>query len=336
MFTHQVRERHCKIAAGRQISFPNTFEASFFLQPLQPFGGTAGDGRTAIRAVAARTLFNANNGHHFIQSETPLQPLEVEIREPDRTITVKGNRLVLSGRVESYDELDATLHSIFFGLPILLNVEFADPPVVERVEGRVGDVPFRWELDNWRMEFLTTTQDEQEQKALSSWARFNVISNPGNRRLLAALHYFHVFCRLSRAGQSPWEFMAEAIVNLSKILEVLFPPTGDGLTIAAARVGLGNLGYSRDQVERHFIPSMALRNNIDSAHVDLSIFTVPQLRVIHSYTEAAELAFRELLSKILTEIEAGEYQVTQYTESHLDDRTAKIVERLSQHQRTAQ
>jgi len=268
-------------------------------------------------------------GHHFIESKTPLQPLEVAIEEPIRRVKFRGNEFSINGRVETFEELDATLYSIFFGLPILLNVEFGDPPVVERVEGKVGDVPFRWELNNWRGEFLLTTQDEQQEKAASSWTRFDIIGNPSNRRLLAALHYFHLFCRLCRAGQSPWEFMAEAIMNLSKILEVLFPPSGDGQTMEAARVGLTNLGYSQDDIERYFIPAMVLRSNIDSAHVDLSLFSTSQLRVLHSYTEAAEMAFRKLLAKVLTEIEAGKYEVAQYAAAGHDDRTAKIIERFA-------
>jgi hypothetical protein len=210
-------------------------------------------------------------------------------------------------------------------------VEFADPPVVERVEGKVGDVSFRWELTEWRMVLLITTQDEQEKKACDSWCRFHVLAEPGNRRLIAALHYFHVFCRLCRAGNTPWEFMGEALVNLSKVLEVLFPPTGDGQTMEAARAGLTGLGCSTEEIDRDFIPAMVLRSNIDSAHVDLSLFAQTQLRVLHAYTEAAEMAFRKLLSKLLTEVEAGRYQVAQHTAGGHDGRTAKIIERLARH-----
>lgn len=331
MFTYQVRNRYFKLTAGQKPSFPSNFEAIFTLKPLQPFGNSGGEGRTGVKGVGASAYFNANTGHHFIESKVPLRPLNVVIEESNRRVEFLGNELRISGRIETLGELEETLLCIFFGLPILLNVELADPPVVERVEGKVGEASFRWELADWRLAILLTTQDEQEDKVAISWSRFNVLAKPGNRRLIAALHYFHVFCRLCRAGQTPWEFMAEAIMNLSKILEVLFPPPGDGQTIVAARAGLVNLGYSEDDIERDFIPAIALRSNIDSAHVDLSLFNTSQLRVLHSYTEAAEMAFRELLSKVMRQIEAGSYQVTQHAAAGHDSRTAKIIERLAKY-----
>jgi hypothetical protein len=44
-----------------------------------------------------------------------------------------------------------------------------------------------------------------------------------------------MFSLLWRAVQSPWKFMAETIMNLSKILEVLFTPSGETPTMGAAR-----------------------------------------------------------------------------------------------------
>jgi hypothetical protein len=123
--------------------------------------------------------------------------------------------------------------------------------------------------------------------------------------------------------------MAEAIMNLSKILEVLFPPAGESRTIEAARAGLKALDYADEQINRDYIPAMALRSNIDSAHVHLSLLTDTQLRVLHAYTEAAELAFRNLLTKIITEVAAKRYEVAQYAGADPDANTPKIVERLS-------
>jgi hypothetical protein len=332
MFTYQVRRRYYKLTnSSQQLIFPNVYEALFLLQPLQPFGKSATGGRTAVQGAPCSVFFNANSGHHFTESKAPLQPLEVTVEEPTRTIELRGNELKIRGQVESLRELDDTLYSILFVLPILLNIEFADPAVVERVEGKVGDCPFRWELEDWRMDCYITTLDKQEEAVVTAWNRFNVLSKPSNRRLVAALHYFHVFCRLCRAGHSPWEFMAEAIVNLSKILEVLFPPTGDGQSLDAARAGLRALGYSSADCERLFVPAIVLRNNIDSAHVDLSLFTMSQLHVLHSYTEIAERAFRQLLSRILGEIESGRYEVAQHGDSSCDPRTANIIQRLEAH-----
>jgi hypothetical protein len=54
--------------------------------------------------------------------------------------------------------------------------------------------------------------------------RFTVISAANRRRLVAALFYFHVACRVKREGQIPGEFLAEALLNFHKVLEVLYGP----------------------------------------------------------------------------------------------------------------
>lgn len=334
MLTWQVRDRVYRHAENHTLAFPNSVEVVFFFQPLQPFGKASSGGRTAVRAVEANAMFNANTGHHFIESKEPLDELEVVIEEPVRRVELRGNKLHIRTHCDTLEELNELVQSVFFGFPMLLNLEFADPPVVERVEGRVGDVPYRWELKEWTMQFEATTQELQEQRVASSWARFDVISEPGNRRLIAALHYFHIACRLSRAGHSPWEFMSEVILNLSKILEVLFPPIrGSGQkTIEAARDGLNKLGYTQVEIDRDFIPAMCLRNHIDSAHVDLSIFTRDQLRTLHAYTQSAEFAFRSMLRRLIEQIGSGQYELTQYTDKlRARSEAVKITNRLAQH-----
>jgi len=332
VLTYQVRPRIYRHSKGKTFSFPSDVELVFFFQPLQPFGKEPGGGSTAVKAVEGNALFDANTGRHWIKSRNPLKPLEVIIEEPVRRIEMHGNELHVQARFESLKEMDEIIQSLFFAFPILLNVEFADPPFVERVSGTVGDVPFRWELDGWRMDFQITTQELQEQRVASSWERLNVLSSPDNRRVIAALHYFHVACRLSRAGNSPWEFMSEVILNLSKVLEVLFPPsTGNAKTLEAARTGLKDLGYSEIEVERYFIPAMALRNKIDSAHVDLSIFKREQLRVLHAYTEVAENAFQEMLKRLLTETQLERYKPVQYGKPSRRREAETIIERIAKH-----
>lgn len=331
MFTYQVRKRVIKLLEEKPISFPANVSLTFHFLPLQPFGCEKGGGMTAVQNVAASIFFNANTGHHEVKSVFPLEPLEVRIEEQSQVLELKGNVLSVTKEVASILDLELMINSIFFSFPILLNIDLADPPVIERVDGTIDNVPFRWELNGWRMASQITTQKKQESRIVKAWDRFNIISVPGNRRLVAAIHYFHVFCRLSRAGNTPWEFMSEAIVNLSKILESLFPPKTKGQgSIDAARFGLNELGYEKKIIESSLIPAIALRNNIDAGHVDLSIFTLEQLTILQSYTEAAENIFRELLSKVFEKIEKETYEVEQHEEKGHRKEAASIIERLKQ------
>ena len=63
---------------------------------------------------------------------------------------------------------------------------------------------------------------------------------------------------------SPWEFMSEVLLNFAKVLEVLFPAS-ESQTIDAARAGLRELGFAEDEVEKWFVPALALRNHLDVA-----------------------------------------------------------------------
>ena len=281
-----------------------------------------------MRAVAASAFFNANTGEHNIESTQPLRPLDVTIEEPIRRVRLTGNVLSVSQHLQSGHELTQMVESIYFGLPLLLNIPFADPPYVERVDGTVGSNPFRWELSRWQMEFRTTTQDTQESAVAQAWTRLGVLATPHRRRLIAGLHHFHMACRLARRGTTAGEFVAEVILNLAKALEVLFPPDGDGRTRDAVRGALRQLGFADAQVEGDFIPAMALRNEIDVSHVELGLFTMDQLKVLHAFAERAEGAFRDLFERLLSHIESGTFDVAPYTVGATRPEALAVIERL--------
>jgi hypothetical protein len=331
MLTYQVRPRVLKLEEGHTLPFPADGEVHFYFSPLQPFGVEAEGGHTAVQNVAASVLFNANTGAHSVESKQPLAPLNLTIEEPNRIVRMIGNVLTISQLYESNQQLTELIESIYFALPMLLAIEFADPPIIERVDGQIGKVKFRWELKIWRAQFDITTQDKQELSAASSWERVGVLSMPGRRRLLAALHYFHVALRLARRGEIAGEFLPEMILNLSKVLEVLFPPSGDGRTRDAVRAGLQELDFSETEIEADYIPAMALRNEIDVGHVDLSLFKVEQLALIHGYTEHAENAFRLLLKRVMERVASGSFEVEAYEPASAAGEAVKIVERLRGH-----
>jgi hypothetical protein len=315
MLTYQVRKRNFKLIDGGSFEFPNQVEIQFTLQPLQPFGESASGGRTAVREVEAEMYSNMNTGHFTIESKTPLKPLN-------------GNCLQINTRCESIIHLTRLTESIFFLIPMLLNIEFADPPVIEDVTGRVGKTNFRWALSAWKAEIETTTQKKQEARVISSWERYKLITQPENRRFVAALHYFHVACRLNRSGHSPWEFMSEIILNLSKVLEVLFPPLEAGKTRDGVRESLKKIGYSDNEIETHFIPIMAIRNNIDVGHVHLSMLTQEQLQVLHAYTESLESAIRSMLRLLIDKIQKSEFQLDSSFNLSPKKEVTKTIEKL--------
>jgi hypothetical protein len=224
--------------------------------------------------------------------------------------------------------MEDLITGVFFVLPTLLNVSYADPPYIERVDGNVGASGFRWELAEWRFEFRTTNQEHQEERFAKAWERMGMLSAANRRRLVAGLRYFHAACRLARVGSTAGEFVAEVVLNLAKSLEVLFPPTGDGKTRDAVRTGLRTLDFSDDEIERDFVPALVLRNEIDVGHVELGLFTIDQLRTIHAFTERAEKAFGELFERILKGVESGVMEVAPHELGPPRGEAIKVVERL--------
>ena len=329
MFTYQVRPRIFRHESGESLDFPAKCSVRFHLQPEQPFGTRPDGGRTFVRAVAASVRFNANSGAHLIESKEPLSPLDVTLNEPNRSIILAGTVLTVTQHCETLKDLEEDIYSVYFSVPMLLNIVFADPPFIERVDGVVGSSNFRWELLDWYATFRSTTQQEQEERFAQTWERMDIVAKPGRRRLLAALHYFHTACRLARAGATAGEFVAEVLLNLSKSLEVLFPPDGDGRTRDAVRAGLRNLGIDNRKIECDFIPAMALRNEIDVGHVELGLFTMDQLKTIHGFTERAENAFRDMFQCLFERIESGKTEVAQHGLGPPRKEALQIIDRLN-------
>jgi hypothetical protein len=282
-----------------------------------------------VQSVAASARFNANSGEHTIESAQPLAPLDVTIDGPIRTVTLKGTTLTFRQPMQNLEEMTELIHSIYFALPTLLNLGFADPPYVERVDGFVGSIAFRWELAKWRMSYDITTQDVQEQKVITAFDRLDLLSRE-SRRLFAGLHYFYMACRLSRAGCIAGEFVAEVVLNLAKCLQVLFPPGNRD----AERSGLRSLGFSDLEIERDFLPADALRNEIDVAHVELGLFKLEQLEVIHSFTERAEDAFRVMFERLFSRAESGEFHVAHHELGGPRREAVALIERLKKNNST--
>ncbi len=329
VFTYQVRERKFVTAKGQNFVFPNTIELIFSFLPLQPFGGKPTTGRTIFMPGKSKIRFGGPTARYSVKLAKPIKPLKFSFEETGRRIEIQGNKLHIHEKSDSQKLLDERVEKLFFAIPILLSTEFADPPYVEKVYGKVGKVPFEWVMASYKPYLRLTKIEDQQNSILTSWKRLNVLDIPQNSRIVASLHYFHVACRLKAAGDSPWEFMAEVILNLCKVLEALFPPTGEGKSMDSAREGLENLGYSETEIERDFIPAIALRNNIDSAHVDLSVFPREQLKVIINYTDTAEDTFQKMLQRLIAKTQEGQYSPAPYGEPKIRQLAEKVIEKMA-------
>jgi hypothetical protein len=90
-------------------------------------------------------------------------------------------------------------------------------------------------------------------------------------------------------GDSPWEFMGEVILNLTKTLEALFGEQGEDV-----KRGLRSLGYSEVEIAP-FLTVMELRDALDSGHVMLSVMDEAQAHELYVFVHGRESRFRVLL-----------------------------------------
>jgi len=329
MLTYQLRERSFLLEEGGTLDFPNTVYVEFLFCPTEALGKHSGRGRTVLRGSGARIRYDANTGRSYVDSVPLLKPLNVTIKKPNITIRLRGNRLYIRTYYEERDDLVRLIEAVYYGLPPILNLNFAEPPIIKRVKGKIRNTTFCWAHKLEVFGFEVTTQETQEEKVNSAWFTMEFLNtHPARRRVLAALQHFYVACRLSEAGNSPSDFMAEVILNYCKILEVLFPPKGDGKTRDAVRIGLAKLDYSKDEIESNFMPAMALRNEIDVGHAKLSLFKMDQLNILHKYTDAAEGYFRSMLRRLVDKLKLDNDLIEIDPDGSVDKKTAALIRRI--------
>jgi hypothetical protein len=121
--------------------------------------------------------------------------------------------------------------------------------------------------------------------------------------------------------------ISHRLLNYAKILEVLFPGPS-GRTIDSARAGLAELRFLTGEIEAWFVPALALRNNIDVAHVSLAVFKQGDLEVLHKYSGGAEGHFRTLLARVCDEVATGRWELPEYRNDGPSDAVSATIEGL--------
>ncbi len=323
MLTYQVRPRQLKIRGDVAPTFPNDVVINIRFQPKQAFGDANEGGRTLVQhASTCSVYFNTNNGQYWSDTGGALKPLEV--RAEDGSLDLKGSVLTIRRRFETVQAIHAAIEAECFVLPSWLALDFADPPYVESVDGTIGSVEFTWELAQLQLPLTVTTQETLEKAFVQAYKDVELVAVPHRRRLLAALNYYSTGCRLLRESKTVAEFMSEALLNFSKVLEIIYGTKSERL-----KEGLKELGYKREQIERDFLVIIDLRNSMDVGHPELSLFTREQLETLHWFAERSEQVIAELLKRLLAAIREGKLDVRPRVAGPPDATTAKVITRLT-------
>lgn len=306
MFTYQ--ENRVLLVQNGTLTFPCEVIATVELVS-SPVYGDAVPGQTCALGSTARSTWNANTGRTSLESLPPLPAADIRTTVGDMALTFVGNTIRATWRCASREELTGALGALHFVLPLCLSLDFADASLPASTSGRAGEVSFVWQVEATRGAFDVITPAVRDDRVSSALGRVPLLCDPRNVRLLAATAYFHKAVRLLVAGAGPSEFAGEAIVNLAKCLEVLFPGRPER-TRESVREGLRQVGYSNDEIERVFVKALLLRSSLDAAHVKMATLTAAERRKLQQYMEGVVVHFRRLLRDVSDRVTRGALELS--------------------------
>lgn len=306
MFTY--RENRVTFVEQGQLSFPCHVTIRMELS-AHPALGDQVPGEVAALGSSARMMWNANTGRSQVLSMPPLAPARATLECGGIDFRLDGRRVTANFQADNRQELLGAMQVIHDVLPLSLSLAFPDPFTVATTAADAGTARIVWQVANTRSSFETMTADSRDERCAAAIERLPVLCEPANLRLLAAIAYFERAIRLLAAGHGPTEFAGEAIVNLSKALEVLFP---GNKSRDAAKAALQQLGYEEPLIANTFIRVMLLRAKLDAAHVRLASLTWDERARLQTFLESVSTAFRKMLLDVLSAVADGRLKLAAY------------------------
>ena len=332
MLTFSAKPRMLRIRDGQNLALPSEVTLTLTLAPPWLFGAGAEGTQFVVHGSTDVIMrFNANNGRWSLKGGTQPPPLHAKCDDIDGfRIRIDGNVASVTFLATTVDDIVSVSDSLLFGLPALLNTQLQHPCVVEHLIGKSSQGEFGYELVNVQFEVALVNEQEQNQLASDALHYLSLLSEIDHRRIFAGLTYFHRATRLLAAGNTRWEFMAEAVLNLTKALESIFPPAGDGKTRDAVRRGLVALGFSNEESETWFLPALALRASFDVAHVKLALLSCEQTETLTIYAESAVKQFRRLFQLVAQAARANRSSVPPYIAEQADTASLSVITQIAE------
>jgi len=307
MLTYQLQQRRLAIKNGIEPTFPSDVRIEILLEPKEQFG-VQSDPPKLSKTIKAKSktdsFWDANTGKWGGISNPPLNPINTEFNIKDDHFVIKGNKIEIDFKIQSIQEMNNTINSLYFFLPSVMNVVFREPPTIVSITGTIGKTLFRLELISSNGLYDVTTEIIQEKRMLRSLETIYLLNDPSNIRLTAGQYYYYVARRLIEAGISPYEFLSEVILNYSKALQILFGESREEI-----RVELRKLGVENDDLEELYMPIMILRNELDVGHVSIKSLKRSELDLLYYYLDNLEVNIQKLFQQIINAVKSKSYQL---------------------------
>ncbi|MEZ4588304.1 MAG: hypothetical protein R2909_18145 [Gemmatimonadales bacterium] len=304
MYTYQLQAREFDLRGATFPPFPRQVRVVVDLRPQHLFGGLKGPMSVWVEGSALRLKVNLNTGAQRQILDPPMPRLKVDAHIDSGVLRLRGHRLTYAFRCESEEQLRNAVGTLHLVIPPMLSLALPNPVFAASTLAKVGPVAGRWLQTGGTAPMLVHTPASFAAAVERALKSLPSLLEQANRRLLAAVHYYHVAERLRAAGCSQWEFAAEAILNYCKALEALFGPRWDPM-----RRQLKALGYGRERIEGTFIPILLLRSHLDVAHVRLRQFEADSLDKVYRFLPAISVAIQDLFGRVLALLANGGFRL---------------------------
>ncbi len=334
MLSFTAKPRIIHIREGHRVSLPAQITLAATLAPRWLFGSGAERSRLVIAGATGVIMrFDANTGRWYFHAGTQPEPVHATYHETGGVLlTVEGNVVKCVFVAQTLDDISEVADALLYGIPMMFSARLPSPCIVESLVGQAPDGAFGYEFFQLCFRVPIVRQDEINAQAAAALKDLTLLGRAEHTRIHAALIYFHRAERLLDAGHTPWEFMAESVLNLAKALESLFP---GGKTRDTVRQGLAGYGFSAEDIETWFVPVLALRSNLDVAHVKLALLTKEHIEVLTQFVESAATQFRSLLLCVLEDALAGKSRVPMYKQEVVEGAALDTLNQLTERLRAA-
>jgi hypothetical protein len=330
VFTFAAKPRTLRLRNAASLSLPTTVTLKAKLGPSWLFGSGVDEPLHFVPcSTGVSMFFNANTGKWYARGGAQPRLISATSAIAGCSVQLAGDTASVTFEAQDLGQIHDLANLLLYGLPLALTSHLQFPCFVEHVIGTSAGGEFGYEAQVVMLQAGLVDEDDQDGRARRALDSLVLFAIPGRRRVQAALVYFARAARLLDAGHTRWEFMSESVLNLAKVLESLFPPGGDGRTRDAARKGLSAVGYTQEEIEEWFVPALALRSELDVAHVWLALLASDQIEALTAYAEHAIDRFRDLLNKVAKLSIDGDVLIPEYAPVAADANAAAVIDAIA-------
>lgn len=331
MSYHLPRRRVARQSFGSMeaVTWPTNVTLTAKLRPEDFFGPTDTSEHRSFMVRAKpgqRFYFNFGNGESSLFSEHHLSNLSCEqVLSNGVRLIIDGAKLTAQFEGDSLSDVYAVVQHIEFYILPMLSVCADIPFSVEALEAQIGaDCRVEYHLPDLTVSAIIFSDEYRDSCVNEALAAAN-LWNDSVPRLVIACMYYQQAVRLRSPNETRVAGLnvAEAVLNLSKVLEVLF---GDH---DAVRLGCRSLGLTNEQVESQIIPLLLARNQLDIAHPVVTRLDETHLSALRGYLDRAQQNVRTVLLRTIRAVETGVFHLTPVEESGTAPEKIRLMRKIA-------